>query len=43
MEFKDYVLKDIDGDLLQEALETHRLTIDSITKDYVLDIEKEKQ
>lgn len=43
MEFKDYVLKDIDGDLIQEALETHRLTIDSITKDYVLDIEKEKQ
>ena len=42
MEFKDYVLKDVDGNLIQEALETHRLTIDCITKDYVVDVEKEK-
>lgn len=41
MEFKDYALMDIDGNLIQEALETHHLTVDDIKKDYVVGVVKE--
>ena len=43
MEFKDYSLSDIDKELIQEALETHHLTIDSIKKDYLVNVAKEKR
>ena len=43
MEFKDYALNDIDGLLIQKALETHNLTIDSIKKDYVVKVVKERK
>lgn len=41
MEFKDYDLNDIDRNLIQEALETHNLTIECIKKDYVVEVIKE--
>lgn len=43
MEFKDYSMSDIDKELIQEALETHFLTIDNIKKDYVMKVVKEKK
>lgn len=43
MEFKDYSLSDIDKELIQEALETHNLTIDCIKKDYLVNVVKEKK
>lgn len=41
MEFKDYALKDVDGNLIQEALATHHLTVDDIKKDYLVGVVKE--
>lgn len=43
MEFKDYILTDIDKNLIQEALVTHHLTVDNIKSEYVEEIVKERE